>query len=57
MISRHYEYTGSSVARFILDDWENQLPHFVKVFPQEYKRVLQQQEGREKDKEKEKVKR
>jgi glutamate synthase (NADPH) large chain len=40
MISRHYEYTGSSVARFILDDWENQLPHFIKVFPQEYKRVL-----------------
>ena len=41
MVSRHYEYTGSSVARFILDDWENQLPHFIKVFPQEYKRVLQ----------------
>jgi glutamate synthase (NADPH/NADH) large chain len=41
MISRHYEYTGSAVARFILDDWENQLPHFIKVFPQEYKRVLQ----------------
>jgi glutamate synthase (NADPH/NADH) large chain len=43
MISRHYEYTGSAVARFILDDWENQLAHFVKVFPQEYKRVLQGQ--------------
>jgi glutamate synthase (NADPH/NADH) large chain len=51
MISRHYEYTGSSVARFILDDWENQLPHFVKVFPQEYKRVLQQMEGKESVKE------
>jgi glutamate synthase (NADPH/NADH) large chain len=55
MISRHYEYTGSSVARFILDDWENQLPHFVKVFPQEYKRVLQQTE--EKENVKEKIKR
>ena len=40
MISRHYEYTGSAVARFILDDWDTQLQHFVKVFPQEYKRVL-----------------
>ncbi len=43
MISRHYEFTGSAVARFILDDWDNQLRHFVKVFPQEYKRVLQEQ--------------
>lgn len=40
MIQRHYEFTGSTVARFILDDFENQLPHFVKVFPRDYKRAL-----------------
>jgi glutamate synthase (NADPH/NADH) large chain len=40
MIQRHYEFTGSAVARFILDDFENQLPHFVKVFPRDYKRAL-----------------
>ncbi len=41
MISKHYEYTGSTVAKFVLDDFENQLHHFVKVFPSDYKKVLQ----------------
>jgi glutamate synthase (NADPH/NADH) large chain len=40
MIMEHYRYTGSSVAKFILDDFENQLKHFVKVFPRDYKKVL-----------------
>lgn len=40
MISRHYEYTGSTVAKFVLDDFENQLQHFVKVFPSDYKKVV-----------------
>ncbi len=42
MIARHYAYTGSAVAKFVLDDFENQLKNFVKVFPKDYKRVLQQ---------------
>lgn len=41
MIGRHYEYTGSTVARFLLNDLENQLSHFIKVFPKDYKKVLQ----------------
>jgi glutamate synthase (NADPH/NADH) large chain len=40
MILRHYTYTGSSVAKFVLDDFENQLKNFIKVFPKDYKRVL-----------------
>jgi glutamate synthase (NADPH/NADH) large chain len=40
MISRHFEYTNSTVAKFILNDFENQLKNFVKVFPKDYKRVL-----------------
>jgi glutamate synthase (NADPH/NADH) large chain len=40
MISRHLEYTGSSKARAILDNWDAGLPFFVKVFPMEYRRVL-----------------
>ncbi|MGZ8510181.1 MAG: glutamate synthase large subunit [Chitinophagaceae bacterium] len=40
MIQKHFEYTGSTVAKFILDDLGNQLKHFVKVFPTDYKRVL-----------------
>jgi glutamate synthase (NADPH/NADH) large chain len=40
MIQRHYAYTNSTVAKFVLDDFENQLQHFVKVFPTDYKKVL-----------------
>lgn len=45
MIQRHLEYTGSTVAKFILEDLDNQLQHFVKVFPTDYKRVLQTQQA------------
>ncbi|MFM9909618.1 MAG: glutamate synthase subunit alpha, partial [Chitinophagaceae bacterium] len=46
MISRHFTYTGSTVAKFVLDDFENQLRNFVKVFPKDYKKVLlQKMEG------------
>ncbi|MBL0334967.1 MAG: glutamate synthase large subunit [Chitinophagaceae bacterium] len=41
LISRHAEFTGSTVAKFILDDLDNQLQHFVKVFPKDYKNALQ----------------
>ncbi len=41
MLQKHVEYTGSTVAKFILEDLENQLQHFVKVFPKDYKKVLQ----------------
>ena len=41
MITEHYQYTGSTVAKFILDDFENQLKHFIKVFPKDYKKALE----------------
>ena len=41
MIENHFRNTGSTVAQFILDDFENQLKNFVKVFPRDYKKVLQ----------------
>ena len=40
--SKHYSYTKSTVAKFVLDDFENQLGNFVKVFPKDLKRVLLQ---------------
>ena len=40
MIRRHAEYTGSTLALEILEDWGNILPQFVKVMPQDYKRIL-----------------
>jgi glutamate synthase (NADPH/NADH) large chain len=41
MVTNHYEYTKSAVAKFLLDDLENQIRNFVKVFPKDYKKVVQ----------------
>jgi glutamate synthase (ferredoxin) len=40
MIQRHQAYTGSTRAAVVLADWKNLAPKFVKVMPQDYKRVL-----------------
>jgi glutamate synthase domain-containing protein 3 len=40
LIARHGELTGSTQAKWIIENWEATLPKFVKVFPHEYKRVL-----------------
>jgi glutamate synthase (NADPH/NADH) large chain len=40
MIQKQFDLTGSTVAKFILNDFENQLKNFVKVFPKDYKNVL-----------------
>lgn len=43
LISKHYDYTKSTVAKFVLDDFENQLKNFVKVFPKDYKKALERE--------------
>ena len=40
LIARHVEATGSPRGTWVLDNWENMLEKFVKVFPHEFKRVL-----------------
>lgn len=40
MIERHIHYTGSKHATAILENWQDALPRFVKVFPTEYRRAL-----------------
>ena len=40
LITRHAELTGSKQARKILQNWDELLRRFFKVFPHEYKRVL-----------------
>ena len=40
LISKHYAYTASSVAKFVLGDFESQLKNFIKVFPKDYKKAL-----------------
>jgi glutamate synthase (NADPH/NADH) large chain len=41
-IRKHYDATGSDVARKILDNWAEYLLKFVKVMPLEYKRALEE---------------
>ncbi|GAO41150.1 glutamate synthase large subunit [Flavihumibacter petaseus] len=45
MILQHYQYTGSTVAQFILKDFDNQLNNFIKVFPRDYKKVLSEKKA------------
>ena len=40
LIQNHFDKTESAVAKFILADFDNQLKHFIKVFPRDYKKVL-----------------
>lgn len=47
LIEKHFVYTKSEVAESILKNWEEELKHFVKVFPEDYKRVLEEQKNEE----------
>lgn len=44
MLQKHIEYTGSTRAQEILDDWATFRPKFVKVMPVEYRRALREME-------------
>ena len=43
LIKEHFEITGSHLAEYLLSDFENNLKHFVKVYPREYKKVMENQ--------------
>ncbi len=40
LIQEHFELTGSSVAKFVLSDFESEVGRFVKMFPKDYKKAL-----------------
>jgi glutamate synthase (NADPH) large chain len=40
LIEKHLTYTKSSRAKHILDNWDQMVPKFVKVLPNDYKRML-----------------
>jgi len=42
LLEDHHRWTGSLRAREILDQWAPQLARFVKVFPHEYRRALEE---------------
>jgi glutamate synthase domain-containing protein 2/glutamate synthase domain-containing protein 1/glutamate synthase domain-containing protein 3 len=45
LIEKHFKYTQSSVAQRILKEWDRQLTYFVKVYPRDYRRVLEEAEA------------
>jgi glutamate synthase domain-containing protein 3 len=44
LVERHYEYTESSVAKGMLNNWNAALGQFIKVYPRDYRRVLEEAE-------------
>lgn len=48
LIESHYNYTMSPLAQRLLENWENSLPMFVKVFPEEYRQALKRLEEEQK---------
>jgi glutamate synthase domain-containing protein 2/glutamate synthase domain-containing protein 1/glutamate synthase domain-containing protein 3 len=43
LVDQHFARTGSVVAEKLLGDWETSLTRFVKVMPNDYRRVLNEQ--------------
>jgi glutamate synthase (NADPH) large chain len=43
LLENHVKFTGSTVAKAVLDDFEKELRWFVKVMPTDYRRVLEHQ--------------
>ncbi len=46
-IDEHVEATGSVVGKALLDDWDTAVTHFVKVFPHDLRRVMQEKRKRQ----------
>ena len=40
LTTNHFKYTGSKIAGKILDNWDEEIMHFVKVMPKALKEVL-----------------
>lgn len=40
LIRKHYQYTSSSKAKIILDDFDNQVHMFKKIIPHDYKKMI-----------------
>jgi glutamate synthase (NADPH) large chain len=49
MISKHVSYTNSAVAKFVLNDFDNQIRNFIKVFPKDFKKVISERKFGEKE--------
>jgi glutamate synthase (NADPH/NADH) large chain len=43
LIEKHYKYTGSALAKKMLDNWSQYVGEFIQVTPIEYRRILQEE--------------
>ena len=46
LVRQHYLYTGSQLARTMLDNWNRYIDEFIQVTPIEYKKVLAEEQMR-----------
>ena len=46
LIEEHVRHTGSGKGSRVLADWDDMLPKFVKVFPHDFRRVLEERKQR-----------
>ena len=46
LIDEHFQSTQSAVAKKVLDEWEETLPNFVKVYPTDYRRVIEERKNK-----------
>ncbi len=43
LVEEHVKETDSDLGKYLLQDFEENLKYFVKVFPRDYKKVLEKQ--------------
>ena len=43
LIEKHYKYTGSALAKKMLDNWSQYVGEFIQVTPIEYRRILEEE--------------
>ncbi len=48
MLLRHVQYTGSQRAKHILSNWNESISQFVKVIPEEFKRMIVENDNKQK---------
>jgi len=44
MIEAHLKYTQSSVAKKLLENWGNVISQFVKVYPRDFRKIVEDAE-------------
>jgi glutamate synthase domain-containing protein 2/glutamate synthase domain-containing protein 3 len=47
LVERHYAYTGSERAHYILNNWPGMIGRFVKVMPIDYRKALERMQAEE----------